>query len=109
MKFKLTFAPTALRSWKSLPRPVQVRFNEVFDLLEHDPRRATADLDVHQLYGYQNVWTVRIPAYRGIYAIEGAEVVMVIFGHRDSIYSRLHRLIPPSRQHVSRMASNRPE
>ncbi len=109
MKFKPTFAPSSVRSWKSLPRPVQLSFNEVFDLIENDPRRATADLDVHQIYGYQNVWTVRIPPYRGIYAIEGTEVVMVIFGHRDSIYSRLHRLIPPRRQHVSRTASSRPE
>ncbi len=101
MKFKLTFAPTADASFPNLPRWAQERFDGAFDLLERDPRRGQPDLDIHQLYGYKNVWTLRITPYRGVYAIDGNEVVMVIFAHRDSVYQDLHRLLPPRRQEVS--------
>lgn len=107
MKFQLTFAPTADQSFASLPHPAQRLFDRAFDLLEREPRRASVDLDVHQLYGYRNVWTLRIPPYRGIYAIDGSEVVMVIFGHRDTVYSSLHRLIPPRRQSISTATPSR--
>ncbi|MFZ0892591.1 MAG: type II toxin-antitoxin system RelE/ParE family toxin [Thermoplasmata archaeon] len=102
MRFKVTFAPTADQSFRSLPRRIQERFNELFDLVAQDPRHARPVLDVHQLFGYRNVWTLRIPPYRGIYAIDSGEVVFVIFGHRDLIYPQLHRLIPPRRQSLSR-------
>ncbi|MGP8077007.1 MAG: type II toxin-antitoxin system RelE family toxin [Thermoplasmata archaeon] len=107
MRFRLTFARTADQRFLSLPRRVQKRFDRAFDRIEREPRRASAELDVHQLYGYQNVWTLRVPPYRGIYAIDGSEVVMVIFGHRDSVYSNLHRLIPPSRQGVTKATLSR--
>ncbi len=101
MRFILTFAPTADLSFPNLPRWARERFNGVFDLLEREPRRGLADLDTHQPYGYKNVWTLRIPPYRGVYAIDGNEVVLVIFGHRDTLYQDLHRLIPHRRQAVS--------
>ena len=107
MRFHLTFAPTADLSFPSLPRWVQKRFDRAFDLLGRDPGRPGLDLDVHQLYGYRNVWTLRIPPYRGIYAIDGSEVIVVIFGHRDRVYSSLHRLIPPRRQVVSKATLTR--
>ena len=100
MSFRLSFAPTADRSFPNLPRSARERFNRAFDVLELDPRRSGANIDVHQLYGYKNVWTLRISIYRGVYAIDGDEVVMVIFGHRDSVYQDLHRLVPPRRQSV---------
>lgn len=104
MSFRLTFTPTADNSFGFLQRRVQERFNQAFELLGRDPRRPGADLDVHQLYGYRNVGTLRIPPFRGIYAIDGSDVVMVVFGHRDIIYSVLHSLIPPRRQSVSKSA-----
>jgi mRNA-degrading endonuclease RelE of RelBE toxin-antitoxin system len=107
MRFKLTFAPTADQSFSLLPRWVQNRFNHTIELLERAPRRASADLDLHQLYGYANVWTLRIPPYRGIDVIDRAEVEMVAFGHRDVVYSTLHRLIPPRRPTVSKATPGR--
>jgi len=101
MKFRLTFAPTADQSFATLPRRIQLQFDRAFGLLQQQPRTRGAELDTHQLYGYQNVWTLRIPPYRGIYAIDGGEVVLVIFGHRDTVYSTLHRLVPPRRQAVT--------
>ncbi len=105
--FRVTFAPPAARSWAALSRSVQRAFNEAFSRLEQDPRRVAADLDVHQLYGYQNVWTLRIPPYRGIYVIEGNEVVMIVFGHREVVYSLLHGMIPPGRRSVSKSSVER--
>ena len=107
MRFRLTFAPTADRSFSALPRRIQLRFDRAFDDLERDPRRKSGSLDVHQLYGHQSVWTLRIPPCRGIYAIEGLEVVMIVFGHRDTVYSVLHHLVPPRRQTGSKAALGR--
>ncbi len=107
MRFKLTFAPTADASFERLPRWAKKRFNSAFDLLEQSTRGALPDLDVHQLYGYRNVWTLRVPPYRGVYAIDGPELVMVVFGHRDTVYQDLHRLLPPRRQVVSSTSVSR--
>lgn len=101
MRFKLSFAPTADASFERLPRWAKRRFNAAFSLLEQSTRGTLSDLDVHQLYGYRNVWTLRVPPYRGVYAIDGAEMVMVVFGHRDTVYQDLHRLLPPRRQVIS--------
>jgi mRNA-degrading endonuclease RelE of RelBE toxin-antitoxin system len=107
MSFRLQFAPTADASFANLPRWAQVRFNAAFVPLEQEPHGRQSGLDVHQLYGYKNVWTLRIPPYRGIYAIDGNEVVMVIFGHRDMVYQELHALLPPRRQVVSTASLSR--
>jgi mRNA-degrading endonuclease RelE of RelBE toxin-antitoxin system len=107
MSFNLTFAPTADRSFSRLPREIQLRFNHLFAQLERDPRARSRRVDAHQLYGYQNVWTLRVPPYRGIYALDGQEVVMIVFGHRDVVYSLLHHLLPPERQTVSKAGLDR--
>ncbi|MGP8072604.1 MAG: type II toxin-antitoxin system RelE family toxin [Thermoplasmata archaeon] len=107
MKFHLSFSPPADQSFSSLPRRVQRQFDRAFDILEKDPRQGSRELDAHQLYGYQNVWTLRIHVYRGIYAIDGGDVVMVVFGHRDTVYSTLHHLIPPHRQTVTNASLKR--
>ncbi|MFZ0830121.1 MAG: type II toxin-antitoxin system RelE/ParE family toxin [Thermoplasmata archaeon] len=99
--FRVTFAPTALRSWESLPRSAQRKFNQAFTAMTRNPRQASVDLDVHQLRGYRNLWTLRIPPFRGIYVIEGTEVVLIVFGHRELVYSRLHGLLPPEGRSVS--------
>jgi mRNA-degrading endonuclease RelE of RelBE toxin-antitoxin system len=100
MSYRLTFAPTADPSFSRLPRWARGRFDRAFDPLQREPRHSGSELDIHQLYGYKNVWTLRIPPYRGVYAIDGDEVVMIIFGHRDTVYQDLHRLLPPRRQTV---------
>jgi len=100
--FTLRFAsPIAGQSFDRLPRRVQLRFNAAFGLLVQNPRTTTAELDVHQLWGYQNVWTIRLPPWWGVYAIDGNEVVFMVFGHRKNVYPWLHSLIPPERQHIT--------
>lgn len=107
MRFLLTFAPTADQSFPTLPRSAQTRFDRLFDILEQNPHGGIPGLDVHQLYGYRNVWTLRVTPYRGIYAIDGSEVVMIVFGHRDTVYSDLHHLTPPRGQIVTKSMLSR--
>ena len=107
--FTLRFAdPIAGQSFDRFPRRVQLRFNETFELAVRNPRSRSPDLDVHQLSGYQNVWTVRIPPWRGIYALDGNEVVFIVFGHRSNIYPLLHNLLPPEGRYVTRSSLRRP-
>lgn len=101
--FTLEFAdPIAGQSFERLPRRVQSRFNEAFEHLAQHPRSASPELDVHQLSGYQNVWTLRMPPWRGIYAIDGNDVVLIVFGHRTSVYPLLHSLLPPEGRYFTR-------
>jgi hypothetical protein len=102
MSFRLSFVPTGDRSFRTLPRWAKVEFNRSFDLLTEDPTGVRSGLDAHQLFGYRNVWTLRIPPYRGVYAVDGQELVWVVFGPRESVYAQLHAMLPPVRQHVSK-------
>lgn len=93
--------PLAGVSFSKLPRHVQRAFDRAFHQLERDPWTPVPGVDIHQLRGYQNVWTLRIPPWRGIYAIDGRSVVMIVFGHRATIYALLHHLLPPEGAYVS--------
>jgi mRNA-degrading endonuclease RelE of RelBE toxin-antitoxin system len=99
--FRITFGPRAVQSWPDLPRQAQLRFNRCFDLLQTNPRERRPGLDLHQLHGYQNVWTLVLAPYRGIYAIDGNEVIVIIFGDRDDIYPKLHALLPPEKGYLA--------
>ena len=100
--YVLFFAkPIAGVSFSKLPRRAQRAFDATFDRLSRDPRTPARGLDVHQLWGYQNVWTLRIPPWRGVYAIDGSSVVMIIFGHRATVYAQLHALLPPEGRYIS--------
>ncbi|MGI0128873.1 MAG: type II toxin-antitoxin system RelE family toxin [Thermoplasmata archaeon] len=100
--FKLSFAkPVGGASFAELPRGAQLRFNEAFELLEERPRTPGPGLDIHQLSGYQNLWTLSIPPWRGIYALDGDQVVMIVFGHRENIYPKLHGLLAPEGRYVA--------
>ncbi len=46
-----------------------------FESLARDPRRRRPKCDVRKLSGIANAWRLRVGEYRGIYAIEGEEVV----------------------------------
>lgn len=101
--FTLVFAdPIAGQSFERLARRVQSSFDEAFEQLAQHPRSPSPELDVHQLSGYQNVWTLRIPPWRGIYAIDGDYVVLIVFGHRTSVYPLLHSLLPPEGRYFAR-------
>jgi mRNA-degrading endonuclease RelE of RelBE toxin-antitoxin system len=99
--FTVRFAkPIASQSFARLPRKIRFQFNAAFEGLSLQPRGRTAVFDVRQLRGYQNVWTLRISQSRGVYAIDGNEVVLIVFGPRHSVYASLHALLPPEGQYV---------
>ncbi|MCI4334765.1 MAG: hypothetical protein L3K04_03960 [Thermoplasmata archaeon] len=101
MRYRQTFAPTADLSFRRLPARIKKEFDEAFCLLAEDPTGSRLGLDAHQLYGYRNVWTLRIPPFRGVYVVDGHELVWIIFGARESVYTQLHALLPPDRRYVS--------
>lgn len=105
--YSLAFAkPTAGVSFDLLPRRVQIEFNRAFELIIRHPMAPSSDLDIHPLSGYQNAWTLRYiergGGWRGVYAIDGSEIVFIIFGHRRSVYARLHSLLPPEGRYLTR-------
>lgn len=101
--FRIRFAkPVAGKSFERLPREVQRFFNERFDLLARNPQARTAEVDVHQLWGYTNAWVLRKGReWRGIYAIDGDEIVFIIFGNRRTVYIDLHHLHPAKASFLS--------
>lgn len=101
MRLRPTFSPTADRSFGKLPAWAKREFDRSFDLLTEDPTGARSGLDAHQLHGYRNVWTLRIPPYRGVFVVDGDELVWIVLGPRESVYALLHALLPPDRKHVS--------
>lgn len=112
MTFHVRFArPTGDESFGLLPRRVQLSFDRAFEDLSSNPRTPTQDADIHALEGYQNVWTLRYlekgGGWRGVYAIDGQEVVFVVFGHRKNVYAQLHGMLPPERQQITRLAAER--
>jgi mRNA-degrading endonuclease RelE of RelBE toxin-antitoxin system len=86
--FAIHFGTSAEREFKARRRAVQERFAASFKLLATDPKRRRPGCDVRLLSGVANAWRLRVGEYRGIYAIEGRDVVFTRFGHRRSIYGR---------------------
>jgi mRNA-degrading endonuclease RelE of RelBE toxin-antitoxin system len=101
--FRIRFAkPVAGRSFEHLPRDVQNFFNDRFDLLAKNPHARTGQLDIHQLWGYTNAWVLRMGReWRAVYAIDGNDVIFIIFGSRKTVYIDLHHLHPPEGNFLS--------
>lgn len=101
--YRVRFArPVAGQSFSRLPRPVQLYYNDRFELLAMSPRTRTPTLDLHQLWGYENVWALcRGKDWRAVYAIDGMDVVFIVFGPHDMAYLMLHQMHPPDGRYVS--------
>jgi mRNA interferase RelE/StbE len=84
--FVVLFTSSAEREFRRFPRDVQARFSRAFALLEVDPGRRRAGCDVRMLSGVANAWRLRVGDYRGIYAVEGDDIVFTKFGNRRSVY-----------------------
>jgi hypothetical protein len=102
MSYRRTFSPTADQRFRRLPLLAKREFSRSLDALAKDPSGARSGLDAHQLPGYRNVGTLRIPSYLGVYVIDGHELVWIVFGPRGSVDARLHALLPPDRPHIAR-------
>jgi mRNA-degrading endonuclease RelE of RelBE toxin-antitoxin system len=84
--FAVLFTSSAEKEFRRLPRDVQERFAAAFRRLEVDPTTRRAGCDIRMLSGVANARRLRVGDYRGIFAIEGKDVVFTRFGHRRSVY-----------------------
>ena len=83
----MLFTHSAEKEFRDLPRETQQRFSSTLKLLAKDPRRRRAKCDVSKLSGVANAWRLKVGDHRGIYAIEGEDVIFTRFGHRKTVYN----------------------
>lgn len=86
MPAEIFFKPSAEREFRHLPRDVQRRFAQAFELLAEEPTRPRPGLDVRPLRGVKGAWRLRVGDYRGIYEVAPGKVTFTRFGHRSNIY-----------------------
>jgi len=83
---EIFFKQSAQREFRRLPRDIQRRFAEAFELLAEEPTRPRSGLDVRPLHGVRGAWRLRVGDYRGIFEVSPGKVTFTRFGHRSSIY-----------------------
>lgn len=86
MPYKITFAPSAAREFKKLPKELQQRLRPAIDSLATEPRPP----GVIKLTGQADLYRIREGDYRIVYTVEdGVLVVLVVaIGDRKEIYRR---------------------
>ncbi len=90
MAFSVRFTLSAANELMRLPRSVRRQFDAGFTELERSPFRSVpGTLDVHALKGGRGLRTMRVRGYRGLYRVEGHEVVFVAFRPRPTAYRDL--------------------
>ncbi|MDZ4064317.1 MAG: type II toxin-antitoxin system RelE/ParE family toxin [Coriobacteriia bacterium] len=85
--FHIEFAPAAYRQFAKLPADAQKRIAPKIDSLTTDPRPP----GVKRLLAKDELYRIRVGAYRIVYAIEDARLVVLIvkIGHRRDVYREL--------------------
>lgn len=84
MPYVVTIATSAARELDNLPAHIQSRFQAAFTLLQDNPFRPRAGLDVIKMHG--GAYRVHVGSYRGMFMLQGNEVAFFRFGHRSTIY-----------------------
>lgn len=84
MTYAVLFKPSARKALARLARSVQVRLIEAAEALAEDPRPP----GVKKLQGDDNLWRIRVGAYRIVYEIHDARLVVLVvrIGDRKDIY-----------------------
>jgi len=84
MTYAVLFKPSARKALAKLPRSVQVRLIEAAEALAQNPRPP----GVKKLQGDENLWRIRVGAYRIVYEIHDARLVVLVvrIGDRKDIY-----------------------
>ena len=85
--FEVKFATQADRQLRRLERPVQQRLSRAIDSLRVDPRPPGAK----RLVTAEQLWRVRVGAYRIVYAIEDDRLLILVvkIGPRRDVYRGL--------------------
>ncbi len=83
-KYKVLFKPSADRALQKLPPDMQRRIVGEVAMLAHDPRPA----GVVKPAGDENLWRIRIGAYRVVYEIHDHRLIVLVLGvaHRKDVY-----------------------
>ncbi|MDO9556480.1 MAG: type II toxin-antitoxin system RelE/ParE family toxin [Coriobacteriia bacterium] len=86
-EWHVEFKPSAYRAFTRLDPAVKRRLTPAIDALCHDPRPVTAK----RLASPDELWRVRVGAYRVVYAIEDDRLVILVIrlGHRRDVYRGL--------------------
>ncbi len=85
-KYKIAFAPAALRQLRKLPEQDRKRIVREIGLLETNPRPSGAK----KLRGADTLWRIRVGDYRVVYEIEDARLTVLVLrvAHRKDIYRK---------------------
>ena len=90
MAYSVRFTLSAANELMRLPKSIRRQFDAGFSELEKSPFRSIPGvLDVHALKGGRGLWTMRVKAYRGLYRVDGGDVVFVAFRPRPTAYRDL--------------------
>jgi mRNA interferase RelE/StbE len=84
MAYQVLFNPRARRDLKKLPRAVAERVAIEIDGLAADPRPP----GVKKMHGDDNLWRIRVGAYRVVYEIHDGRLIVLIVrvADRKDIY-----------------------
>ncbi len=84
MAYKIEFKPAALRSFSSLPKPIQKQIAKKIDALANNPRPPR----VKKLSGSESRYRIRSGEYRVVYEIRDNLLLILVvrIGHRREVY-----------------------
>lgn len=86
----VTVSPEGITSFRRLPPSVKEGFDHLLLEMTQAPRlRLPGHWDAHALEGGDNLWTLKVGIYRGVFRWDGHEARFVRFGPRRSVYERL--------------------
>jgi mRNA-degrading endonuclease RelE of RelBE toxin-antitoxin system len=93
MRYRVSFTKSAEREFDWIPKWAWRRFVQGFDQMEVNPYRSVRGLlRVHPLHGRPGYHTMVVARYRGIYHLEGDEVVFTAFRLRPVAYKDIAKV-----------------
>ncbi|MFJ8112854.1 type II toxin-antitoxin system RelE/ParE family toxin [Streptomyces sp. NPDC096132] len=89
MKYAFEFTAAARRQLQAIDQTTALRILHALSRLGDDPYRD--DADVKKLSGHDDLYRLRVGAYRIAYVIDDGKLVILVVevGHRREIYRRL--------------------
>jgi mRNA interferase RelE/StbE len=87
MAYRIEYTPAFERSFRRLPRDVQVRVSRKISALASEPRPPGS----RKLHGTADLWRIRVGPYRVLYQIQDAVLLVVLIevAHRREVYRNL--------------------
>ena len=82
--FHVTIKPAAEKQMDRLPAQIRQRVTKALDALSENPRPPGC----LKLKGEDDLWRIRVGDYRIVYAIEDAELIVLVVrvAHRKDVY-----------------------